>query len=45
MLVEVCKNPRYPSFNHYLFESVAALIRQVSLQGLDCVGRNVDMAG
>ncbi|KAG2501736.1 hypothetical protein HYH03_000236 [Edaphochlamys debaryana] len=27
MLVEVCKNPRNPSFNHYLFESVAALIR------------------
>ncbi|GFR48907.1 hypothetical protein Agub_g10856 [Astrephomene gubernaculifera] len=27
MLVEVCRNPRNPSFNHYLFESVAALIR------------------
>lgn len=27
MLVEVCKNPRNPGFNHYLFESVAALIR------------------
>ncbi|GIL79702.1 hypothetical protein Vretimale_12351 [Volvox reticuliferus] len=26
-LVEVCRNPRNPSFNHYLFESVAALIR------------------
>ena len=27
MLVDVCKNPRNPGFNHYLFESVAALIR------------------
>jgi hypothetical protein len=24
---QVCKNPRNPGFNHYLFESVAALIR------------------
>ncbi|KAF8072350.1 hypothetical protein HT031_000009 [Scenedesmus sp. PABB004] len=27
MLVEVCKNPRSPGFNHYLFEAVAGLIR------------------
>lgn len=27
MLVEVCKNPKNPGFNHYLFESVAALIK------------------
>ncbi len=27
MLLEVCKNPRSPGFNHYLFESVAALVR------------------
>lgn len=27
MLLEVCKNPKSPGFNHYLFESVAALIR------------------
>jgi len=27
MLVEVCKNPKNPGFSHYLFESVAALIR------------------
>lgn len=27
MLVEVCRNPRSPGFNHYLFEAVAALIR------------------
>ena len=30
MLVEVCKNPRSPGFNHYLFESVAALIRHAT---------------
>ena len=28
MLVDVCANPRNPGFNHYLFESVAALIKQ-----------------
>ncbi|GAB4819020.1 hypothetical protein N2152v2_006066 [Parachlorella kessleri] len=27
MLLAVCKNPTQPGFNHYLFESVAALIR------------------
>ena len=26
-MLQVCKNPRSPGFNHYLFESVAALIR------------------
>jgi len=26
-LLEVCKNPTQPGFNHYLFESVAALIK------------------
>lgn len=26
-LLVVCKNPTQPGFNHYLFESVAALIR------------------
>jgi CAS/CSE protein, C-terminus len=25
-LLEVCKNPMQPHFNHFLFESVAALI-------------------
>lgn len=30
MLLEVCKNPKHPGFNHYLFESVAALIRHAS---------------
>ena len=27
MLVAVCENPRNPTFNHYLFESVAAIVR------------------
>ncbi|XP_031504230.1 exportin-2 [Nymphaea colorata] len=27
-LNEVCKNPKNPVFNHYLFESVAALVRR-----------------
>jgi hypothetical protein len=26
----VCKNPKNPGFNHYLFESVAALIKQTT---------------
>lgn len=26
-LLAVCKNPQQPGFNHYLFESVAGLIR------------------
>lgn len=26
-LERVCKNPRNPSYNHYLFESIAALVR------------------
>ena len=29
MLLEVCKNPTQPGFNHYLFESLAALVRHV----------------
>ena len=27
MLLQVCQNPTQPMFNHYLFESVAALIK------------------
>lgn len=27
LLLAVCKNPTQPGFNHYLFESVAALIK------------------
>eukprot|EP00252_Welwitschia_mirabilis_P008441 TRINITY_DN2027_c0_g1_i1.p1 TRINITY_DN2027_c0_g1~~TRINITY_DN2027_c0_g1_i1.p1 ORF type:complete len:966 (-),score=126.84 TRINITY_DN2027_c0_g1_i1:393-3290(-) len=36
ILTEVCKNPKNPTFNHYLFESVAALLRRSceSNQGL-----------
>ena len=26
-LLEVCRNPTQPGFNHYLFESLAALVR------------------
>jgi exportin-2 (importin alpha re-exporter) len=28
-LLEVCHNPMQPGFNHYLFESLAALVRWV----------------
>ncbi|KAK7849788.1 exportin-2 [Quercus suber] len=28
ILMEVCKNPKNPIFNHYLFESVAILVRR-----------------
>ena len=34
MLVAVCENPRNPTFNHYLFESVAAIMR-IGLGGTD----------
>ena len=27
MLLELCKNPRNPTFAHYLFESVASLLK------------------
>lgn len=27
MLLQVCKNPTQPGFNHFLFESAAALVR------------------
>ena len=30
MVMETCKNPRNPAFSHYLFESVAALLRHAS---------------
>ena len=30
LLLEVCKNPMQPTFNHYMFESVAALIRHTA---------------
>ncbi|KAG5141936.1 hypothetical protein JHK82_017631 [Glycine max] len=28
LLAEVCRNPKNPTFNHYLFESVAILVRR-----------------
>jgi exportin-2 (importin alpha re-exporter) len=31
-LGRVCKNPRNPSYNHYLFESIAALVRNCCSQ-------------
>ncbi len=30
ILVRVCENPINPSFNHYLFEAIAAMIKVVS---------------
>ncbi|CAI8607685.1 unnamed protein product [Vicia faba] len=30
LLSEVCKNPKNPIFNHYLFESVAVLVKRAS---------------
>jgi exportin-2 (importin alpha re-exporter) len=30
MVMETCKNPRNPTFSHYLFESVAALLRHAN---------------
>ena len=33
MLLEVCKNPTQPGFNHFLFESVAALVRYTAAAG------------
>lgn len=38
LLLEVCKNPSQPGFNHYLFESVAALIRYSASQDAARVG-------
>ena len=38
LLLEVCKNPSQPGFNHYLFESVAALIRYSASQDSAHVG-------
>lgn len=38
-LLAVAKNPTQPGFNHYLFESVAALIRWVGV--IELLGRGV----
>ena len=37
MATETCKNPRNPTFSHYLFESIAALLRHANDPAL--VGR------
>lgn len=33
-LLDVCKNPQGPAFNHYLFEAVAALVSFSSINGV-----------
>ena len=38
LLLQVCKNPRNPGFNHYLFESVAALIKFVGSSNPAMIG-------
>jgi len=35
ILTELCQNPKNPSFNHYLFEAVAALIRAADASQID----------
>ena len=35
MLLAVCKNPTQPGFNHYLFESIAALVRGAGPHTID----------
>ncbi|XP_061370368.1 exportin-2 [Gastrolobium bilobum] len=37
LLAEVCKNPKNPIFNHYLFESVAILVRRACERDLSLV--------
>lgn len=31
ILGRVCQNPTNPSFNHYLFETIAALVQHISI--------------
>lgn len=38
-LERVCKNPRNPSYNHYLFESIAALVRNVCSKDPSMIGQ------
>ncbi|CAD7697690.1 unnamed protein product [Ostreobium quekettii] len=38
-LVAVCRNPRVPGFNHYLFESIAALIRHSSAADINILDK------
>jgi exportin-2 (importin alpha re-exporter) len=37
ILAEISKNPSNPRFNHYLFETLAALIRYAPHGGVDIV--------
>ncbi len=37
ILIEVSKNPKNPVFNHYLFETIAAVIKNVSTKGPEAV--------
>ncbi len=45
MLLEVCKNPTQPGFNHFLFESVAALVRFTAAAGGAGAGAGSGAAG
>jgi exportin-2 (importin alpha re-exporter) len=38
-LERVCKNPRNPSYNHYLFESIAAIVRNSCAQDSSLVAQ------
>ncbi|EOA26521.1 hypothetical protein CARUB_v10022574mg [Capsella rubella] len=37
ILTEVCKNPKNPIFNHYLFESVAVLVRRACERNISLI--------
>ena len=37
ILMEVCKNPKNPFFNHYLFESVAVLVKRTCERDPSCI--------
>ncbi|CAH2051293.1 unnamed protein product [Thlaspi arvense] len=37
VLSEVCKNPKNPTFNHYIFESVAVLVRRACERDLSLI--------
>jgi len=37
ILIPVCKNPSNPSFNHYLFESIAAVIKNTAIKSPDLI--------
>ena len=37
ILMEVCKNPKNPFFNHYLFESMAVLVKRTCERDPSCI--------